>query len=117
MSILNPFGLIGNLVESIYDNIVKDKVYPVEGSILYCDLLFGSAEHSGVYIGNNEIVHLDGTGIIEIVTPDEFLGRINGFNSAISIYVSCDGEIPVGGKSIAKRAKSKVGSKSELFPI
>ena len=61
-------GLLG-LVESFIDNEIRDTVYPVMGSVVYCDLAFGHAEHSGIYIGNDQIVHLDGSGDIEIVTP------------------------------------------------
>lgn len=103
-------GLLINLVESFVDNVVRDTVYPKTGSILYCDLAFGNAEHSGVYIGNNKIVHLDGSGDIEIVTPKRFLARLGGLNSAISIYISCDGNSPVGDDAIAQRAKQMVGT-------
>ncbi|STQ90839.1 lecithin retinol acyltransferase family protein [Iodobacter fluviatilis] len=103
-------GLLGNLVESFVDNVIRDTVYPIKGSIVYCDLAFGNAEHSGIYVGNNKIVHLDGSGDIEIVSPKIFLDRLGGFNSAISIYVSCDGDSPVGSNKTAKRAKDMAGS-------
>ena len=100
-----------SIIESFIDNVLRDKVEPVEGSILYCDLVFGLAEHSGVYIGNNQIVHLDGSGKIEVVSPKQFLGRLNGFNNAITIYVSCKGVNAIGSKDIAQRAKSMINSK------
>ena len=50
------------------DYIFRDQVRPKKGSIVYCDLAF-FVEHSGVYIGNNKIVHLDGSGYVEVVTP------------------------------------------------
>lgn len=102
-------GLLGNLAESFIDNVIRDTVYPVKGSMVYCDLAFGNAEHSGIYIGGNKIVHLDGSGDIEIVSPKRFLDRLGGFNSAISIYVSCDGDSPVGGSTVAERAKRMIG--------
>ncbi|HNW16697.1 MAG TPA: hypothetical protein PKM15_08340, partial [bacterium] len=73
-------SILGNLGKSFVDNVLRDCVYPVKGSVVYCDLAFGSAEHSGIYIGNNEIVHLDGSGNVEIVDPKEFLNRLDGFN-------------------------------------
>ncbi|MEL4241585.1 lecithin retinol acyltransferase family protein [Shewanella xiamenensis] len=103
-------GLLENLVASFVDNVFRDTVYPIKGSIVYCELAFGHAEHSGIYVGNNRIVHLDGSGDIEIVSPKKFINRLGGFNSAISIYVSCDGESPVGSNKIAERAIDKVGS-------
>jgi len=106
-------SILGNLAKSFFDNVLRDCVYPVKGSVVYCDLAFGSAEHSGIYIGNNEIVHLDGSGNVEIVDPKEFLNRLDGFNLAISIYVSCDGSSAVGGDIIAERAKKMVGEKRD----
>ena len=104
-------GLLGNLSESFIDNVIRECVSPVLGSVVYCELAFGNAEHSGVFIGNNKIAHLDGDGCIEIVSPTKFLGRLGGWNSAISIYVSCNGVLPVGGEIIAKRARKLVGHK------
>ena len=98
------------LVDSFVDNVVIDTVRPIKGSILYCDLHFGLGEHSGVYIGDNQIVHLDGSGEIEIVDPDEFLDRLDGANSAISIYVSCNDKSAVGSNAVARRAKKMVGN-------
>lgn len=66
------------------------------------------AEHSGIYIGDNEIVHLDGSGDIEIVSPEAFIGKLNGFNFAIDIYVSCYDESPSGSVAIANRARDMV---------
>lgn len=105
-----PRKLIGNLCESFVDNVFRDKVSPIKGSVVYCELVFGYAEHSGIYIGDGEIVHLDGDGRIEIVTPEYFKGRLNGYNTAMNIYVSCNGTCAVGSDEIAQRAKEKVGS-------
>jgi hypothetical protein len=105
--------LLSNALESIYDNVFRDKVFPVNGSIVYCELLFGYAEHSGVYIGDGIIVHLDGSGKIEMVTHQEFLDRLGGLNSAVSIYVSCNYSLPVGDAEISIRAKSMVGKERD----
>jgi len=101
--------LLNNLAESFVDNVIKTKVTPVEGSVLYCELVFDMASHTGIYVGDEMIVHLDGSGNIEMVTPKEFLNRLDGFNSAMSIYVSCKGDEPVGSKKIAQRAKEMAG--------
>ncbi|OTG38592.1 hypothetical protein B7G60_15025, partial [Staphylococcus aureus] len=64
-------------------------------AVVYCDLTLGNgiAEHTGIYIGNNEIVHLNRHGFIEAVSPKEFLAAwTTGFN----IYVSCQGDSAVG---------------------
>ena len=103
---------IDNLVESFVDNVIRDKVSaPIKGSVVCCDLFAGKADHSGIYIGNNHIVHLNGDGLIERVTPKQFMDRLGGLNTAISVYVSCNSGYPVGTKEAAKRAKSCIGSR------
>lgn len=100
---LIPIPVI-NTIESFVDSY-RDQVEPVIGSVLYCDLAFGYMEHSGVYIGNNKIVHLNGGGEIEAVSPKGFIDC----GTAVSIYVSCRDTNPVGSKQAAKRAKSMIG--------
>lgn len=95
---------VGNMLESIVD-ACRDQVHPTIGSILYCDLAFGYMEHSGIYIGNNEIAHLSGKGNIEVVSPKLF---ING-GTACHIYVSCQETWSVGSYDVAERAKSMIG--------
>lgn len=99
-----------NLASSFVDNVFKPVVSPKIGSVVYCELAFGLGDHSGIYVGNGEIVHLNGDGLIEIVSPSVFLNRLNGFNTAISIYVSCRSDCPAGLSSVARRARSMVGS-------
>jgi hypothetical protein len=100
-----------NLLTSFVDNVCREQVTPVNGSVLYCDLL--CASHSGIYIGSNQIVHLNGDGEIECVSPREFIARLDGINTAISIYVSCAGMTPVGSQSAADFAKRSVGTQSD----
>ncbi|WP_205666498.1 lecithin retinol acyltransferase family protein [Acinetobacter sp. WCHA39] len=88
---------------------IKGRVQPVRGSVVYCDLTLGNgiAEHTGIYIGNNEIVHLNRHGFIEAVSPKEFLAAwTTGFN----IYVSCQGDSAVGCDEAADFAESKIGN-------
>lgn len=109
--VINPVkSPIANLTESFVDNVFRDKVKPVKGSVLYCDLLMGNMEHSGIYVGGGKdcIVELhndNGTCIIQKVTPQQFMEK----GTAVSIYVSCSGHDPVGKKRIAKTALSMVG--------
>ncbi len=64
-----------------------------------------------IYLGNGKIAHLDGSGNIEIVSSKMFLARLDGWNTAISIYVSCANRVAVGCDSIAKRARAAAGKK------
>ena len=97
----------GSLQKSFVDNVFRHKVTPIKGSILHCSL-FG-AEHTGVYIGNNQIVELLGTGEIRIATPAMFTEGTN----AISIYVACNDKEPLGGKNISQRANSKASTRRD----
>lgn len=115
--ICNPLSIF-NLLESVVDNCIRDNVYePAIGSVVYCDLGAGFAEHSGIYIGKNRIVHLNGDGVIEKVSPKKFLNRLNGWNTAISIYVSCNNGEAVGSKRVSKLAKSMVGQRRNYDPV
>jgi uncharacterized protein YycO len=95
---------IYNALESIVDEC-RDQVQPAVGSVLYCDLAFGYMDHSGIYIGNGQIVHLAGNGNIEVVTPKQFISG----GTACSIYVSCSGTSAVGSKIVGQRAREMVG--------
>lgn len=98
-----PFFPTPIIRNSFIDNVFRDPVSPASGSVVICDLAFGF-EHSGIYIGDNKIVHRDGNGYIDEVTPDEFLNRLDGKNNAISIYVSCHDTQPLTLNEAAERA-------------
>ncbi|MBA1245821.1 hypothetical protein [Pseudomonas japonica] len=93
-----------NVIEGIVD-ACRDSVKPRIGSVVYCDLAFGYMEHSGIYVGDNRIVHLTGDGIIEFTTPKGFLDGGTG----VSIYVSALDEGAVGSQQVADRALAMVG--------
>ncbi len=95
-----------NLAESVID-CFRDRVSPIKGSVVYCDLIFGYMEHSGIYIGNDQIVHVNSQGQIAVVCPSDF---IDG-TTALNIYVSCRDEYAVGCEQVAGRALERVGGK------
>jgi hypothetical protein len=93
--------------KGLIDNVFRDMIdKPAKGSVVYCDLAGGFAEHSGIYAGKNKIVHLNGNGMIEAVSPREFMNRLDGYNTAITIYTSCYEKSPTGSNAISRRAKS-----------
>ena len=102
--------LLLNFVDSFIDNCILSCVdEPAYGGIVQCELLFGLAAHSGIYVGNGDIVHLDGDGIVIRSNAREFLDRLDGWNSAISVYTDCMGLTPQGCALTAERAKAAVG--------
>ena len=94
------------------DSTFRDKVVPVPGSVLYCDL-WVAVEHSGIYIGDGEISNIEVDGVAESAvscsSPESFtaksvLGR--------KIYVSCNDAGAVGHRSVAGYASAQVGQRS-----
>lgn len=104
-----PIRPVTNFAESFVNNVFYDKVTPIRGSILYVDLAAGYMEHSGVYIGDDQIVELNQDGEITIVSPAGFASGGTGF----SIYVSCHDGAPVGSEKIAERAEQMIGTKRD----
>lgn len=104
-------GLLAYPVLNTADSLIKhcqDGVKPVLGSVVYCDLAFGYAEHSGIYVGNDEIVHLNANGWIEKVSTGEFIDN----TTALTFYVSSRDDNAVGSYAVADRALSRVNQKS-----
>ena len=99
------------MIDGLINAAIKDLVKPKVGSVVHCGLLMNQIEHSGIYIGYNKIVHLDGSGRIEIVSPTIFLDRLDGMNLATNIYVSCRYGKAVASKRAAERARAKIGQK------
>lgn len=100
-------GAIYSGAKSAIDNLFRKQVKPEFGSIVFCTLLPPLAEHSGVYVGENTIVHLNSKGDIEKVSLYQFLNR----TPAISIYVSSKNGKAVGNEKVGKYALAQVGKK------
>lgn len=94
------------------DSTFRDKVVPVPGSVLYCDL-WVAVEHSGIYVGEGAISNIVVDGLAESTvsrsSPQSFtsksmLGR--------KIYVSCDRHGAVGHHMVARGADAHVGERA-----
>ena len=94
-----PFDWIQRLLDALFVHNVQ----PAIGSIVYCNLLI-AVEHTGIYVGNNKIVHLDGEGIVKLVSTKEFCQRLGGFNPANTVFCPTD----VNGKPIGSRQAAKI---------
>ncbi|NOP79586.1 hypothetical protein HNV23_08820 [Bacillus paranthracis] len=80
---------------------------PQAGAMVYC--MLGPVEHSGIYIGYDRIVHLNGKGDIEVVTTEKFTDHITTFNKSILVPLDKDGNA-IGCKEVALRAISMIGT-------
>ncbi|MEG1338848.1 VWA domain-containing protein [Cetobacterium sp.] len=117
-SILNPFSKINILakvgikcLKTFIDYNFREKVIPVEGSVVYSDLYFG-VEHSGIYIGNNEISNIVVDSFAESSvkksSPENFTDKSFLYKK---IYVSCNSEGAVGDKDVSNGAITHLGER------
>lgn len=116
MSFFSPFSMLFKFGIKAFkywiDNNFRDKVVPIKGSVLYCDLFIG-AEHSGIYIGNGKISNIvvDGfaDSMVEVSGFEEFTSK-GTFHK--QIYVSSDKHGAVGDLNVAKGAISHIGERN-----
>ena len=107
------FGSLGfKLLKNWIDDTFREKVVPVVGSVLYVDLYI-VAEHSGIYIGDNEISNIVVDGFaeasVEVSSPQEFTDSSKMYSK---IYISCDSDGVVGDKRVSRYAQESVGESS-----
>ena len=105
-----PMGI--KSLKYFIDSTFRDKVTPVAGSVLYCDLWL-AVEHSGIYVGDGDISNIVVDGLAEsevkLSSPRSFtskstLGR--------KIYVSCDKYGAVGDDAVRHCANAHVGERA-----
>ncbi|HIW33172.1 MAG TPA: lecithin retinol acyltransferase family protein [Candidatus Paenibacillus intestinavium] len=81
---------------------------PAFGAVIYTDLLFGVGDHSGIYVGNHEVVSLRGDGRIRKDSLRTFTGNLTTINT--HIYMPCDTSgYPVGSYSAGSKAIDMIG--------
>lgn len=120
---MSPLHLLDNLAESFIKNVFCDIVKPRIGSIVKVDLVGGVLNHTGIYVGNNEIVevaNIDGSAVVQKVSTDEFINGFDNslFRTGVYIYVACKQNrkgncIAMGSQDIADRAIDSIGKTSE----
>ncbi|MDR2523436.1 MAG: lecithin retinol acyltransferase family protein [Synergistaceae bacterium] len=94
----------------VLDILLESGVVPVKGSIVYCDLWI--FEHSGVYVGDDTIIHRDGRGYLAAVQAREFRDRLDRMNTALCVYVSCREGRAVGRAQTAEKALNSLNDPS-----
>lgn len=99
-------------IKYFIDDNFRQKVEPVEGSVLYSDL-WVAVEHSGIYIGDNKIANIVVDGFFESSVrsskPKDFTAKsILGQK----IYVSCDADGAVGDDMVYDGAMGHLGERA-----
>ena len=118
LSLVNTFwsGKIVDWTEKTVDAFFIHSVRPAIGSVVYCNLAM-VAEHSGIYVGRNKIVHLNGDGRIEKVSAEKFCERFGGKNPSFTIFCPADGRgRALGDKRAAEYALRNVGRLVDYNP-
>lgn len=110
-------GVLKNKVKDwalkTFDSLFIHSQEPAIGSVLYCNLAV-ALEHTGIYVGDGKIVHLNGNGIIESVSFEEFVKRLEGCNPSVSIFCAVDAKgNSIGNELVAERALEMVGNRKE----
>lgn len=82
----------------------EQKVKPIEGAIVCCGI-GGILEHTGIWVGDNTIVELDGNGLIKPVSAQRFTQQRSGKG----IFIACDSQgMPLASEVAAHRAISQI---------
>ncbi|OYU12590.1 MAG: hypothetical protein CFE38_06195 [Comamonadaceae bacterium PBBC1] len=99
-------------IKYFIDSTVRDKVLPVPGSVLYCDLWLG-AEHSGIHVAQGQISNIVVDGVAQSSVS---LSDARDFTSKSTlgrqIYVSCNSDGAVGHNAVAQHAASQLGERA-----
>ncbi|MFK9095513.1 lecithin retinol acyltransferase family protein [Bacillus salipaludis] len=99
--------------------ITTEKAALKRGSIVYCELAGGFAEHSGIYLGNGNFAEvttdIKGNGRVVKVNANEFM-RGSIFRTGFRIYTASDRFGSKVGYSVAEEdfalyAESQIGKK------
>lgn len=101
-----------------FTNLFHDEVEPKRGSLVYCKILgvplIAPPDHTGIYVGNGNIIELNGDGKVRKVDYKEFSGNGPDFNFyrwGFAIYVACDEyERVIGMEIAARRAEERLNS-------
>jgi len=82
----------------------EQKVKPTLGAVVCCGI-GGVLEHTGIWIGDNTIIELDGKGLIKPLSSERFTAERSGKQ----IFIACDSTAkPLADEHIAKQAINQI---------
>jgi hypothetical protein len=81
-----------------------EKVKPEIGAIVCCGV-GGILDHTGIWVGDNTIVELDGNGLIKAISVQRFTKERSGKH----IFIACDSTAkPFASEHAAQRAQQQI---------
>ncbi|MFV7784011.1 lecithin retinol acyltransferase family protein [Shewanella marisflavi] len=102
-----PKAPIGERVSPLSPSVLhlgEVKVAPKPGALVCC-FVFGVIEHTGIWLGDDTLVELHGSGLIRPVSATRFLAGRTGSR----IFVACDHQHqPLIGESVLERAEQAI---------
>jgi len=82
----------------------EQQVKPNLGAIVCCGI-GGVLDHTGIWIGDNTIIEVDGNGLVKAVSPQRFTQDRSGKG----IFIACDSlGIPLASEMAAQRAIEQI---------
>ncbi|MED3957662.1 hypothetical protein P4605_10030 [Priestia aryabhattai] len=119
--VTEPIKLFVDIVDDVKDSASKNKfvsqlyndksdVEPTFGSIIYTEIGMGISGHSGIYIGEDEVIALNGKGNVIQTTLYEFTDHPTTIHRDIYVPYDNDG-YPFGHPTAAFRAMEMLGSR------
>lgn len=96
--------------------VFREKVQAQIGSLLYCEWSRSEAGHSGIYLGNDCIIHLGADKNIAVVGVEDFI-KTNHAHATLEntpIYVSCKGKQAIGSLFAVAVAQDKLHAQQDL---
>jgi hypothetical protein len=99
------------------DSQFRHLFYPKIGSILRVELGANLADHSGIYIGNNEVIEIiekDGKGCVQVTNLYDFVYS-SVVRTGVTIYIAVDklSKDVLYDNCLVENAKKHIGKKNE----
>jgi hypothetical protein len=100
--------------EPLKNQLIKNNNQPSYGSPIYTDIGFKVSGHSGIYVGNNRVIALNGRGNISKVTLSEFVSHPTTIYEHIYVpYYRHSPERAIGFAMAGARAEEMLGKKRD----
>lgn len=117
-AVTEPIKIVAQLVDEAVDSTIpkgpfsKNNNEPSYGSPIYTDIGFKISGHSGIYVGDNRVIALNGRGDISEVTLSEFVSHSTTIHQYIYVpYYKDYPEMAIGFAMAGARAEDMLGEK------